>query len=64
MLGIVQPDQPGLQSSHEAEALLSLLGSQGYVVLCMGEALGIGAVHGLQTVHDSEYGDRGELFSH
>ena len=63
VLGIVQPNQPRLPCSQESKAVLGLLSCLRYVVLCVGEALGIGAVHELQVVKDCEDGDGGELFS-
>ena len=63
VLGIVQPYQPRLPRSKEPEAVLGLLGCLGNVVLGVGEALGVGAVHDLEVVEDGEYWDGGELVS-
>ena len=62
-MGIVQPYQPRLPCSQEPKTVLGLLGCLGNVVLCVGEALGVGAVHDLQVVEDGEDWDGGELFS-
>lgn len=64
MLGIVQPHQPWFPCSQEPKAVLGLLSCLGYVVLCVGEALGIGAVHHLQIVEDGEDWDGRELIPH
>ena len=64
MLCTVQTQQPWTQSPEVHETSLCLTHSLCNVVLCVGEALGIGAVYNLQVVEDGEDWDGGELVFH